>query len=452
MTIEAAPEPLDGPAEQVVPRPAGGPRAHAATTRRAHAAATRRPGGLLHHHDFRLLWAGETVSKGGSAVTTVALPLVAVLNLSAGPFAVGLLEAAAWLPWLLFSLPAGAWVDGWPRRPVMQVTNVISAALLVSVPVAAWLGVLGMPQLMVVAAGVGVAKVFFRPAFQAYLPSLVAADELREGNAKLHGSYSVADVAGPGLAGMLAQAFGAVNALLVDAASFVVSTLCLSRIRAQEELPADRRQNSGLLQRIGAGLRYVAGEAHLRALTLFAASSNLVLVATQVLLIIFLVRVVGVRPGTVGVLMASMGVGGVLGALATKRISEGLGTARGLLVAQAVAVPFGLLIPLTRPGTGLALFAIGNLVLSAGIVAGNVIGSAFRQSYCPHDMIGRVSAVTACLIYGSMPLGAVIGGSLGSGIGIRPALWVLAGALFLPLSFLLLSPIRTERDLPAAPR
>jgi len=116
-----------------------------------------------------------------------------------------------------------------------------------------------------------------------------------------------------------------------------------------------------------------------------------------------------------------------------------------------VAVPFGLLVPLTRPGTGLALFAIGNLFLSAGIVAGNVIASAFRQSYCPKDMMGRVSAVTACLIYGSMPAGAVIGGSLGTGIGIRPALWVLAGALFLPLLFLLYSPIRHERDLPTRP-
>jgi predicted MFS family arabinose efflux permease len=444
MTTETTPDPAR---DRTDPAPARGP----GLIDEQPVPVGRRTGGLLHHHDFRLLWLGETISKAGSAVTTVALPLVAVVTLKASPFAIGLLEAAAWLPWLLFSLPAGAWVDGWPRRPVMQVTNMVSLILLASVPVAAWLGVLSMTQLIVVAFGTGIAKVFFRPAFQAYLPSIVATADLREGNAKLHGSYSVADVAGPGLAGLLAQAFGAVNAVLVDAASFLVSTLCLSRIRVREQLPDHRRNNHGLLRRITDGLHYVAREAHLRALTLFAASSNLVLVATQVLLIVFLVRVVGVRAGTVGVLMASMGVGGVLGALATKRISERLGTARGLLLAETVAVPFGLLIPLTHPGTGLALFAIGNIVLSAGIVAGNVIGSAFRQSYCPKDMMGRVSAVTACLIYGSMPIGAVIGGSLGTSIGIRPALWVLAGALFLPLLFLLCSPIRHERDLPTGP-
>src|SRR5262245_7772933 len=122
-----------------------------------HAAPTRRRGGLLHHHDFRLLWAGETISKAGSAVTTVALPLVAVVTLSASPFAVGLLEAAAWLPWLLFSLPAGAWVDAWPRRPVMQATNLVSFVLLASVPVAAWLDVLTMTHLIVVAFGAGIA-------------------------------------------------------------------------------------------------------------------------------------------------------------------------------------------------------------------------------------------------------------------------------------------------------
>jgi MFS family permease len=446
MTTETRPEPLDDPAE-----PASGNRPVSVGEPPDRAAPTRRRGGLLHHHDFRLLWLGETISKAGSAVTTVALPLVAVVTLSAGPFAVGLLEAAAWLPWLLFSLPAGAWVDGWRRRPVMQVTNLISLILLASVPVAAWLGMLSMTQLVVVAFGTGIARVFFRPAFQAYLPSIVAPADLREGNAKLHGSYSVAEVTGPGLAGLLAQAFGAVNALLVDAASFLVSTLCLARIRATEQPSADRRQNSGLLHRIGQGLRYVAHDGYLRALTLFAASSNLILVATQVLLIIFLVRVVGVGAGAVGVLMASMGVGGVLGALATGPISQRLGTARGLLLSELAAVPFGLLVPLTRPGTGLALFAIGNLVLSAGIVAGNVIASAFRQSYCPMDMMGRVSAVTACLIYGSMPVGAVIGGGLATAIGVRAALWVLAGALFLPLLFLLFSPIRRVRDLPAGP-
>jgi predicted MFS family arabinose efflux permease len=447
MTTETRPEPLDGRAE---PAPAGG-RVFIDRPLHDPVLARRRTGGLLHHHDFRLLWFGETISKAGSAVTTVALPLVAVVTLAASPFAVGLLEAAAWLPWLLFSLPAGAWVDGWRRRPVMQVTNLVCLILLVSVPVAGWLGVLSMTQLVVVAFGAGVARVFFRPAFQAYLPSIVAPADLREGNAKLHGSYSVAGVAGPGLAGLLAQAFGAVNALLVDAASFLVSTLCLSRIHAKEQAPVDRHQNSGLLQRIGEGMHYVAREAHLRALTLFASSSNLILVATQVLLVIFLVRVVEVRAATVGVLMASMGVGGVVGALATKQISERFGTARGLLLSELVAVPFGLLVPLTYRGTGLALFAIGNLVLSAGIVAGNVIGSAFRQGYCPESMMGRVSAVTACLIYGSMPLGAVIGGGLGAGIGVRPALWVLAVALFLPLLFLLLSPIRRERDLPTRP-
>jgi predicted MFS family arabinose efflux permease len=446
MTTETTPEPLDSHTE-----PASSSRPVFVAEPPGRAAPTRRRGGLLHHHDFRLLWFGETISKAGSAVTTVALPLVAVVTLAASPFEVGLLEAAAWLPWLLFSLPAGAWVDGWPRRPVMQVTNLVSLALLASVPVAAWLGILGMAQLIVVAFVTGIARVFFRPAFQAYLPSIVAPADLREGNAKLHGSYSVAEVAGPGLAGLLAQAFGAVNALLVDAASFLVSTFCLSRIHADERHSGDRRDNKGMFQRIGQGLHYVTHDAYLRALTLFAACSNLVLVATQVLLIVFLVRVVGVGTGTVGVLMASMGVGGVIGAFATGPISERLGTARGLLLSELVAVPFALLVPLTRPGAGLALFAVGNLVLSAGIVAGNVIASAFRQSYCPTDMMGRVSAVTACLVYGSMPLGAVIGGSLGTSIGIRPALWVLAGALFLPLLFLLLSPMRHERDLPVRP-
>jgi hypothetical protein len=133
----------------------------------------RRRSSLLWQHDFRLLWFGETVSKCGSEATAVALPLVAVSTLRAGPFAVGVLTAATWLPWLLVSLPAGAWVDRFTRRPIMVSCNVVSAVLFGSVPVTAWVGLLGVAHLLAVAFCAGVAKVFFRTAYRAYLPTVV---------------------------------------------------------------------------------------------------------------------------------------------------------------------------------------------------------------------------------------------------------------------------------------
>jgi MFS family permease len=176
-----------------------------------------RRGGLWRHRDFRLLWAGETTSKPGSNVTTVALPLVAVFVTHTGPFTVGVIATASWVPWLLIGLPAGAWIDRLPRRPVLLSCDVVSSAALVSVPVAAWLGVLTVAQLLLVAVLTGASSVLFGTAYRVYLPVLVARADLPEGNAKLQGSEACAQLAGRSLAGVLAQWAGAVAGLLVDA-------------------------------------------------------------------------------------------------------------------------------------------------------------------------------------------------------------------------------------------
>ncbi len=190
-----------------------------------------RVGGLLWHRDFRLLWFGETISQVGNAMAVVAVPLLAVTVLHASTFMVSALVAAAWLPWLLIGLPAGAWVDRLPCRAVMVTCDATSTALYASVPAAAWLGVLTIAQLLAVALLGGAASVFFNTAQQAYLPSLVAGEQLVEGNAKLAGSTSAARLGGPGLAGLVAQALSVVTALLFNAASFLVSAACLLGIR-----------------------------------------------------------------------------------------------------------------------------------------------------------------------------------------------------------------------------
>jgi MFS family permease len=404
---------------------------------------------LLRHRNFQLLWFGETVSKTGSAITTVALPLVAITTLQAGTFMVGVLEAAAWLPWLLIGLPAGAWVDRSTRRPVMVTCNLISAALFASVPVAAWTGLLTLPQLLAVAFCAGLAKVFFRTAYQAYLPVVVDRGRLPEANAALQGSASAAEVAGPGLAGGMAQVFGAVTAVFADAVSFLVSAACLLRIDVQEPRIDHARRAQGLFRQVEEGLRYVARDPFLRTLTLFGALGNLTLCAFQTLLLLFLIRVVRVESGVAGLLMAGMGVGGVLGALGTKRLVRRLGTARALVCCEAVAAPFGLLLPLAgKSVAGLALFGLGAVVLAAGVVMGSVIASSFRQAYCPPEMLGRVSAVFSFLVFGTMPVGALIAGGAGSVFGVRPALWALAGSLLLPVLVLVFSPISRRRQLP----
>ncbi|WP_433086766.1 MFS transporter [Dactylosporangium sp. CA-052675] len=193
----------------------------------------RRPvGGLLRTRNFALLWVGQSTSAVGSAISTVALPLVAVSTLHAGPAMVALLTAATWLPWLLIGLPVGVWVDRWPRRRTLLVADIASAAVLVAVPLAAWAGALSATMLVVAALLAGAAGVFANVAFNAFLPSLVGAEDLMEGNARLQTSASVALVVGPGLGGLLAEATGAVSGVLVDAVTFLVSAACLLGLRS----------------------------------------------------------------------------------------------------------------------------------------------------------------------------------------------------------------------------
>lgn len=407
-----------------------------------------RPGGLLRtHHDFRLLWCGETSGKFGASVTGVAMPLLAVATLDAGTFEVALLNAAGWLPWLFVGLPAGALVDRLPRRPVMLLTAAGSCALFLSVPLAAWTGQLGLGLLLAVALLAGTAAVFFQTAYTAYLPSILAPEEQAEGNARLHGSASAAQIAGLGSGGLIAQAAGAVNGMLVNAATFAVSFACLLRIRHRER-PAAVRPAGSLSGEVAEGLRLVAGDRWLRAFAVFGACSNLALMGYQSLTVVFLVREVGVGAGTVGALMAATGAGGIVGALLARPLAARLGSARATLLCELGLPGCALLIPLSTGGAGLMLFVTGGFSVAAGVVAGNVLKAGFQQRYCPPRLLGRLTASAAFLNYGAVPLGALLGGALGTALGVRPALWITTAGVPLAALVLLFSPVGRVRDLP----
>lgn len=450
-------------------------------------AGGHRFGGLLRQRGFRLLWIGETVSQLGNAMAVVGVPLVAVIVLHASTFVVGVLTAAGWLPWLVIGLPAGAWVDRLPARLVMIGCDVISAALYASVPAAAWAGVLNTGLLVVVQLLGGAASVLFMTAYQVYLPSLVRPEDLIEGNTKMQGSASAAAFAGPSLAGLVAQLVGATTAVLCNALSFVISAVCLLGARPPRSQAAATAAGqagmagarmgrvrlgraghgragsgragsgqaglgrAGLRREIADGLLLVLRDPFLRQLSVFWAAANLALTGYAALLVLFLVRVVGLTPGAVGLLAAIPGLGGIAGALLTGRITARFGTARALALSTLCAVPCGLLIPLTGPGLRLAFYVAGSLLAYTGIAVGNIIIAAFRQSYSPPGMCGRVTATMRFLIFGTSPVGALLGGSLGTWLGVRDALWLLLGAAALSGTLLLTRALTASRDLPTHP-
>jgi Na+/melibiose symporter-like transporter len=417
---------------------------------------TQHRGGLLRHRNFRLLWLGQTVSGAGTAMAATGVPLLAVTVLRASTFATAALTAAAYLPWLVIGLPAGAWVDRLPVRPLMITCDVVSALLYASLPAAAWAGVLSTGQVAAVATAAGAAGVLFATAYQVLLPSLVTAGELVEGNAKLQGSASVAAIGGRGAAGLAAGAVGGATALLFNAASFLVSAACLLRIRAgpAPQHPAARPDDhpgaraTTVRAEVAQGLRFIAGDPYLRPLTIYAAAGNLAYTGSTALLVVFLVRVAGFGPAAVGLLLATAGVGGVLGAVIARRLARWLGTARALLLSALAAGLFSLLIPLSAAGPRAACYVAGAAVASAGIAVGNIIGGSFRQAYCPAPMLGRVTASMRCAVLGAIPLGALLAGGLATVLGPRAALWVILACYALCGALLATPAMLAHRDLP----
>jgi MFS family permease len=412
-----------------------------------------RDGLLRRHRDFRLLWCGESAGRFGAAVTGVAMPLTAVSVLHAGTFEVGLLNAATWAPWLIIGLPVGAWVDRLRRRPIMLAAAAISLVLFAGVPLAAWSGRLTIGLLLAVALLAGTAAVFFQTAYSAYLPGILEPDDQAEGNAKLHGSASAAQIAGLGAGGLIAQVAGAVNGMFANAATFLVSLLCLAGIRHREPRASRTgRRPASLVGEVREGLRLIADDPWLRTFTLFGATSNLALMGYQSIQVVFLVRGIGLPPGTVGALIAATSAGGVGGAFVARRVAERIGTARATLLFELGVSLLAVLIPLTVGGVGVLLFVTGGFCVSAGVVAGNVIKASFQQRYCPPTLLGRLTASTAFLSYGTIPLGALLGGTLGTVLGVRAAMAIMTAGVPLAALILLFSPIRRSRDLPTSPQ
>jgi len=408
-------------------------------------------GVLLRHRDFRLLCGGESVSELGSQVSLLAIPLLAVRTLHATAFEMGLLTAASTAAFLIVGLPAGVWVDRVRRRRLMIGADLGRVLALGSIPIAAAVGRLTLAQLFVVTLVSGVLTVFFDVAYQSYLPALVGREHLVEGNAKLTGSAEVAAVAGPGAAGALVQAVGSSAAVAVDSVTFLVSAMAVGAIRSPEPKPTvPEGGHAGLVEGIAQGLRFVFGNALLRAIAATTATSNFFSGIAAAVEIVFLVRQVHASPGVIGLLFALGGVGGVAGAFSAGPIARRVGGARATIIGIAGSVG-ALLIPLTMPGAGLLYFGVGILMVSFSATVYNVNQVSFRQRLCPDRLLGRMNATMRFVVWGVLPIGALIGGIMGAVFGLRTTL--LIGALGQAVAgiWLLASPMRRLRDFPDPP-
>ena len=400
-------------------------------------------GKLWRHVDFLKLWTGETVSEFGSQITLLAVPTVAILILHAGPFQVGILSALEFLAFPTLGLVAGVYADRIRRRPIMIVCDLGRFVAVGSIPIAFVLNLLTLEQLYVVALFTGIFTVFFDVSYQSYLPVLVDRPNLIEGNTKLEITRSTAQVAGPAVAGFLIQLIGGAKAVAVDAVSFLFSALALVLIKTPEPEPRPSTASgaTGFIPEMREGLEVVFRSPILWRIAGCTATSNLGSnMVFGAVLLVFAYRQLHLSAAVVGVIFAITSVGGLAGALIAAWVARRLGIGPTL----GFSIMIGGLALLATP---IAAVAAPVLVL-AGVVY-NIAQVSLRQAITPDRVQGRMNATMRTIVWGTIPVGAFIGGILGTSIGLVQTL-VLGGFVsLLAALWIFLGPVIRLKEQPA---
>ena len=406
--------------------------------------------GLWRHADFLKLWSAETISQFGTQVSQLALPFVAIVVLDASPFAVAALGTVEFLPFLLFTLPAGVWVDRLRRRAILIVADYGRAALLFTVPVAYALDALTMAQLYVVGFLVGTFTVFFDVSYQSYLPALVERERIIEGNSKLEVSRTTAQITGPGVAGGLIGLVTAPYAVLLDAISFLGSGLFLTAIRKEEPKPARAEGTKPRMRtELKEGLQYVVHHPLLRPQALCTGTSNFFSNVTFAVFLVYAVRTLDLSAAEIGLIFTIGGLGGLAAALTSQRITRRFGVGRTTIAMSLTWGSAAFLVPLAPQDFPHPFLVAFGLLSSFAIVVYNITQVSLRQAITPERIQGRMNSVMRFLVWGTIPLGSLVGGALGSTIGLRETLFVgAAGGLLSGLPIMLSRAQRTLVQIP----
>jgi MFS family permease len=414
--------------------------------------AEPRRDGVFANHDFRKLWAGETVSLIGTQVTQFALPLVAVITLRATVFEVGVLNALKFVPVLVFSLFAGVWLDRTRRRPIMIAAALGNVLLIGLVPIASAAGVLSIGLLYVVVALAGSLGMVFDIGALSYVPSLVEPRHLSEANSKIQAIRAFAGIAGPGLAGLLVGLITAPITLSVDAVSYLFSAAGLISIRKPEPELERPEQRTSIWSSLGEGLHAVYGNRLLFGLLTQGAATNLFFGVFTTVFVVYAIRDLHMTPFTLGLVVGAAAAGSLAGALSGGRVRKWLGFRRTMIITTIgeCAAPLILLIP-RHPTVPLVILMIAaQLIYGICLTIDNVIVITVRQVVTPKHVLARMNAAYRMLLFGVAPIGMFLGGVLGSVFGVWTALVIACVTMCLPIAWIFFAPVFRLSEMPEA--
>jgi MFS family permease len=411
---------------------------------------TRRLPPLLQSRVFRHYWGAQSVSMLGDQVTGIALPLTAILTLDASPTQMGVLTAVVWLPYPLLALHAGLFADRRSsRRRLMIACDIGRALLLMSVPIASAVGILGLPQLYVVAFAAGCFSVLFNVADSALFVAIVERSRFMAANSLGHGSRAFSYLAGPSLGGLLVQAVSAPFALFVDALSFLCSAALLGSVTPQEPPPEPPQPGQ-----LTAGIRFIRNSPVLAYSLASTTWVNLFTFAFSALFLLFASRSLHLSAGTIGLVMGVAAVGGLIGSAVTSTVSGRIGIGPAFCLGSLVFPAPLVLVPLAEGhshSTILLFLFLAEFISATGVMMLDITGGTIAATLVPAALRARVSGAYTIVNYGVRPVGALAGGLMGEALGTQTALWISAIGGCLSVLWLLPSPLLTLRKLPEVP-
>jgi MFS family permease len=411
--------------------------------------SSREPASIWRNRDFLWFWGGQSVSMIGTQITTFAVPVLAITALGADAGQLSLLRVMEFLPFLFLTLPVGLWVDRHPPRPAMIAANLLRGVLIAFIAVAGIMDLLHLSWLSVALLLIGAGTVVFDVAYLSYLPTVVSKEHLVDGNSKLSVSYSVSEVAGPGLAGGLIQVITAPATLLVDAVSYLVSAFTLTAIRTPDSSPVEAGEPTvGLRRQVADGVAIVGRNSFLRTICLESFTYNFFVQFGETLVALYALTELGLSAGVLGLCISVGSLGGLAGAAVAPRVVRRFGFGPTFVAGTALGCVAPVLVPLadgSRSSSGV-LIAAAYLLTGFGVTI-SVIGSVtLRQTVAPAKLLGRVNAVMRLASYAAVPLGSMATGVVATAFGVRNGLFIGVAGLLLPTLILVFSPVLRLTD------
>ena len=394
---------------------------------------------------FWTYWSASAISSLGSAVTAVALPLTAISVLGATAFEVSVVTAAGYVAWLVVGLPAGVLSQRLPLRGVQVAMDLTRFLAIASLPLAWYAGLLTVAHLALAALVVSFASVLFEVSNSTFLPSIVPREQLAGRNSLNSATHATTELAGPSLGGVLVQAVGAVPALIADALSYLVSAALLRSLPARQVARPDAWPRVSAM--IREGWRFVVEHPVMRPSMVCATTTNFVCGGLLALVPLYLVRGLEVSPLLVGLLLATEGIGSLVGAALTPALVRRVGSGGAVRAGAVLSATAALLLPLATGPLGIALFALGNAGFAAGVVVFSICTRTHRQIASPPDLLSRVMATVRFVSWGAIPVGSLGAGLLASGVGVRAALTVYCGLAALTPAVVFTSRLRRVSSL-----